>query len=418
MTKIQNSKQKFGAFEFRNFNLFRISDFDFRIFLFIFYSITLFLLAIYSYSQIDLNLTLSSFSLYQAFQQKLIQLGYFNRPLSALVYLILIFLLFILYLLSLYLAKKSKLTSKDLLVLILLTTGILFLSYPAFSHDLFNYMFDARIVTKYHLNPYFYKALNFPGDLWIRFMHWTHRTYPYGPFWILITLPFSFFGFGKFVLTLFNFKLMFAAFHLGNIYFIWKIVNKNNKGKAVLATIFYALNPLILIESQVSPHNEVMMLFFLLLTIYLLYIKQRFISAIVSLVVSSGIKFASVIVFPVVIYVAYRKRKIDTGTIIYLILFVLIIPLVVQINLREPFPWYFIPAIGIVSLNLTTNLAILLTGISLAALLRYAPFLFEGSYPNWVSNLQNWLFVIPLAISIGVIGIRLAKDMARIKAKS
>jgi len=145
------------------------------------YSLLLLFLIIYSYSQIDLNLTLSSNQLYQSIQQQLIYLGYFNRPLSTVVFTILLFLLFTFYFFILYLVNKKKVTLQKILLLVVLTCVILLFSYPAFSHDIFNYMFDARIVTKYYQNPYFHSALDFPNDLWTRFMHWTHRTYPYGP---------------------------------------------------------------------------------------------------------------------------------------------------------------------------------------------------------------------------------------------
>jgi len=74
-----------------------------------------------------------------------------------------------------------------LLISILIGVGLLF-SYPFLSHDLFNYLFDAKIVTFYHQNPYILKALDFPSDPWLRFMHWTHRTYPYGPSFLFLTL--------------------------------------------------------------------------------------------------------------------------------------------------------------------------------------------------------------------------------------
>ncbi|MBI5123164.1 hypothetical protein HZA75_04880, partial [Candidatus Roizmanbacteria bacterium] len=266
--------------------------------IYITYLVTLFTFAIYSYSQIDLNLTLSSNSLYQYFQQQLIYIGYFNRPLSTIIYILLLFLFFIFYFLFLWLVKQKKLTQLNILWLIIGSSVILFFAYPAFSHDIFNYMFDARIVTKYFSNPYFHTALDYPNDLWTRFMHWTHRTYPYGPVWLSITLPFSFAGFGKFVLTLFNYKLMFLLFHIGNIYLIYKILKKVFPKGVNLGLVFYALNPLILIESIVSPHNEVVMLFFLLLAVYTLFFKRNLLIAVVSLLLSAGVKFITIILLP------------------------------------------------------------------------------------------------------------------------
>ena len=150
------------------------------------YFFVLFLLSIYSYSQIDLNLTLLQTPWFLSFKSALINLGYYNRPLSTVIFTVLVLLL--------YIIKPKK---------IILAIGgvclISLLSYPFLSHDFFNYIFDARIVTLYHQNPYFFKALDFPNDTWIRFMQWTHRTYPYGPVWLVLTIIPSFLGFGKFI---------------------------------------------------------------------------------------------------------------------------------------------------------------------------------------------------------------------------
>ncbi|MDO8515495.1 MAG: hypothetical protein Q7S14_03265, partial [bacterium] len=152
------------------------------------YFFVLFLLSIYSYSQIDLNLTLLQTPWFLQFKETMINLGYYNRPLSTLAFIILVLLLYILK------PKKIILAIGGLCLISLF-------SYPFLSHDFFNYIFDARIITTYHLNPYFYKALDFPADDWIRFMQWTHRTYPYGPVWLIVTLIPSFLGFSKFILT-------------------------------------------------------------------------------------------------------------------------------------------------------------------------------------------------------------------------
>src|SRR3972149_9460018 len=169
-------------------------------------AIAFILLTLYSFSQIDLNLTLSGYLYYQKFQNMMIGLGYYRRPLSAAIYLILLVLIFLTYLKWLKLIRKYKISRNQLkwLLLIIVLAGIF--SYPAFSHDIFNYMFDARLVTKYQVSPWHYKALDFPADTWTRFMRWTHRPSVYPPIWIGLSLAPSLLGVGKFTLTLLLFK--------------------------------------------------------------------------------------------------------------------------------------------------------------------------------------------------------------------
>ncbi len=251
------------------------------------------LLLFYSFSQLDLNLTLSSNSVYQSFQKQLTLLGYFNRPLSTAIYIFIVLLLATSYLLLAAAAKQGKLHLRHFWLLVILTVLVLLPAYPAFSHDIFNYMFDARIVTKYGLSPWEYKALDFPADTWIRFMRWTHQPSVYPPIWIGISLLPSLLGFGKFTLTLLLFKVLAAGFYLGSI---WLIV----RWKGLLPAVLFAFNPLVIIETLVNGHMEITMIFFGLLAIYLSVSHRRLLSW-VSLVISIGIKYMTFYLAPMLI---------------------------------------------------------------------------------------------------------------------
>ena len=136
---------------------------------------------LYSFTQIDLSLTLSKASVWQDIQKSFQHIGYFQRPLSTLIFLILTLFLFLIYSLYLKFSLANKLTRKKVWYLIIFISIVLSFSYNAFSYDIFNNIFDAKILTYYHQNPFIHKALDFPNDPMLSFMHWTHRTYPYGP---------------------------------------------------------------------------------------------------------------------------------------------------------------------------------------------------------------------------------------------
>ena len=362
----------------------------------LFYILFVLCFSVFSYSQIDLNLTLWSNKYYQTVQQLLINLGYFNRPLSSAIYLALILLQFSFFRILLNITKDKKVFSKKTLVLLISFNIILaFIAYPAFSHDFFNYLFDARIVTKYHLNPYQFKALDFPGDLWTRFMHWTHRTYPYGPLWLIVTLPFSFMGFGKFVLTVTLFKLMFVIFYLLNTFIVWKLSKIILKKFSWQPVILYAFNPLIIIESLVSPHNENVMLFFFLYSCYLLFVfKNRFLAGL-SLFSSIGVKFITIVLMPL-----FFVKEIISNSLIFLkiSLILLFVPFILEVNYREAYPWYFIPLIGVTALINSAFLNKLVFYVSLGALLRYLPYFYMGSYQKEGVMQMNILLLLPVLL--------------------
>ena len=149
-------------------------------------------LFIYSFTQVDLSLTLSKASVYQAIEKQLQYVGFFQRPVSAAIFSIIFILLFAFYFIFLRLAKNNKLTFKNVVILVAIVFFGLVFAYNAFSYDLFNYIFDVKILTFYHLNPYFFKPMDFANDPMLSFMRWTHRTYPYGPSWLVLTVPLSF----------------------------------------------------------------------------------------------------------------------------------------------------------------------------------------------------------------------------------
>lgn len=284
------------------------------------YSILLFLFSVYSYALIDVNLTLINNKYWTSFRNMMVDFGYFHRDQSAIVFLIFIILLFIF---NWYFIKQYK--KINILLLTLITGGILLFSYPFLSHDLFSYIFDAKIVTQYHQNPYLMRPQDFPGDQWLRFLHWTHRTYPYGPTFLVTTLIPSFFAGTKFILQFLFFKLMFVIFYfLG----VWSLRKLNKKWAVIFAT-----HPLILVEGLMNSHNDLLSVSFSLLGIYSLLSNKNIIISRLLLVYSAGIKFITV---PLL----FLTKKYNLINQIVICLF---IGLMAYVSFtREIQPWYFL----------------------------------------------------------------------------
>ncbi len=354
------------------------------------YFLSLTALFFYSFTQIDLNLTISQQSLLQIFQKFFIQIGYFQRPLSTVIFLIILTWLFVFYLLFLLFINRKKINGKKMWFLILATNAILIFSYPAFSYDIFNYMFDARIFTHYSLNPYFFKALDFPFDSWTRFMHWTHRNYPYGPTWLLITIPLSYLGFGKFILTLFNFKLLAAIANIGSIYLIGRILEKTNPQKKILGMAIFAFNPLVIIENLVSAHHDIVMIFFALLSIYYFLVRKKF-NSVLAFLISAGIKYVTIFLLPIFIFGFQKKMIFILSGLTFL--FVL--------TQREVQPWYFLWVLPLIALNSEIKfLVFLAVSFSFGLLLRYAPFLYYGDWNSPVPTINFWFTLIPVVFAV------------------
>lgn len=370
------------------------------------YIATVVALFFYSFTQVDLNLTLSRFSIWQVIEKFFQHIGYFNRPLSTVFYLIIIFLLFIFYGIILLLAHRRQIAKKEVWFLIGITSAVLVLSYNAFSYDLFNYVFDAKIVTYYNQNPYTHKALDFPNDPMLSFMHWTHRTFPYGPVWLALTVPFSYLGSQLLLPTLILFKILIVSTFLGTVIFIGRIIKKIVPDQEVFALVFFGLNPLVMIESLVSSHNDIVMMFFAISSFYFL-LKKQYLKCLVIFLLSVGIKFATILILPAFIAILiFQQRKKNISWNIALIVIIILMSLAVAIaSLRTNFqPWYLLYLFPFMTL-IAKQPYIFIPSIimSFFSLLQYLPYLWLGNWDNPVPSILLTINILGVTSSMAFI---------------
>ena len=359
------------------------------VFMIILYAIIGILFFCYSYTQVDLGMTLSQVGVWQSMQKWFQHIGYFQRPLSTLLFISLISAYFMMYGWVLRAIQKKKISSKTVWTIILLTAGILVFSYPAFSYDLFNHMFTAKTVLVYHKNPYLVTPLQFAGvDPWLSFMHWTHVTSIYSPLWIFMTLFPYMFGFGYFLLLLWNFKILIVFFYLLAAWGIGKILENDGKIAQLTGIAIFALNPLVIIESTVSAHNDIVMMGLAIASIALFERKKLWSWVLLS--ASIAIKMMTACLIPA--YFLKRNR--------WVALVVMSIGLLLFLSEREVMAWYLLWILPFVALlPAKWNLIILSSGVSLGLLLRYAPFLYYGNWDYPVPEIKIWVTAIPIAIT-------------------
>lgn len=367
-------------------------------------------LFLYSFTQVDLSLTLSKLSIYQTTEKYFQHVGYFQRPLSAGIYISIIFLLFVFYFLFLSFAKKNLISRKQLWIVIIASASVLTFSYNAFSYDLFNYIFDAKIVTHYGQSPYLHKALDYSGDPMLSFMRWTHRVYPYGPLWLGLTVPLSFAGLNVFLPTFFMFKALMSLSFVGTAYFIEKILGKVSSRYKLEGLVFFALNPLIVVESLVSSHNDIAMLFFAVFALYLLLFKF-YIRAFILLIISIGVKFATGFILPVflAVLVLNKLKKNITAESIIVWICVFMAAAVVVASFRTNFqPWYLLYVLPFAALLPNKYYIFIPTVIlSFTSLISYLPFLYVGNWDPPVPAYLLYVLVGGLVISaISVLGFK------------
>jgi hypothetical protein len=324
---------------------------------YILYGALLFMVTIYSYVLVDPNLTLLNTAIWESVREWFVAFGYFQRESSSLVFL------FLLLFLSLFHWYFLRLPTVSVPILVAGMGFVALISYPLLSHDFFNYLFDAKILVHYHENPYFFKPTDFASDPWLRFMHWTHRTYPYGPVFLIISAIPAFLGFGKFLLYFLLFKVTFYLFYCAATYALYK----RNKIWAVL----FATHPFVIIEGLVNAHNDMIAVCIAIIGICFL-IEKKSLWGRITLLLSAGIKYLTL---PLIFIGRKRNNMVTIISFVVYTLFMVYLGLHYEIQ-----AWYFLGYFAFVPLY--SSLIMHAFPFFIGLILSYYPYVRYGAWDS------------------------------------
>ena len=354
------------------------------------YGLILIVVAIFSYGFVDTNFPYQSLD----FLHKLV---YEQRALATILYVGIILSMFAIY--ALLLRKVKKINSSTVWKLVWLSVGILLLAYPAFSNDIFNYIATAKVIYLYGENPYVVMPIEIENEPMLMFMHAANKFVLYGVSWITLSAIPHFLGLNNLLLTMFTFKLFIVSFYIGLCLVIWRLSDRKAS-----ALIFFALNPLVLLETFVGVHNDVVAMFFALLSYYLLQKRRLYLSLLI-LVISIFIKYATIFLLPAYIFAfvfTLKKKTIDWDRIwswsaISMLAIFMLSPL-----REEMYSWYFIWPISFIALlNLRKSAIGLVTAVfSVGLLLRFVPFIYTREWGGVTPLVKMLVTLIPPIIAL------------------
>ncbi len=365
--------------------------------------------AIFSFGLTAPNLLLLSNSLFIRFQFTMWDLLFNDREMLAVTYLVIIGFAVVSYLAMCWQAHKLREQLTSRLIAILLTAAVipLVFSSPALSYDVFNYIFNAKMVVIYQANPHQQVALDFAHDDWTRFMHNTHTPAPYGYGWTLMSLLPLMMGFSSFIATLGAFRL-FSILSLA-LWFV--LMSKNAKSKWLL--FMTALNPLLLLEIVSNIHNDFWMMVPAIWGMILVTRSkgaQRYIASGLLLLASASIKFATLSLLPLWALLGLQRiiPKLHTLFRNYAEFWPVLASIMLFVPLLHPrskhfLPWYLTWSLAWLPLfpsslekkqtpdilkKLVRIWPAVVLSFSFSGLLRYAPYLNTGSYTEAVDTQQ------------------------------
>lgn len=376
--------------------------------------------SIFSYVLVDPNLILSSHSIYLLWQSRLWHWLVIYPERITLIYLSVIGGLFGLHGWILVQIKQGLIGKKQLWILTALSLVALMFSYPGLSHDIFNYLFNAKMVWVYHANPHLQTAQQFSNDPWLIFMHNVHTPAPYGYGWTLVSLVPSLLGLHHLKVTLLLFRLLMVGCWL----LIGVLLDKHlkqmsiNNAERLFRLSLFMLNPLVLIETVGNIHNDVVMMLPALAAVLLFFQLRRKKSwlqlclAVVLLALSVSIKLATVVI-PLGLLAYLWFERYSQGLARWKVVnyfqrwswsdwlsMLLLLPLLTARS-QQFLPWYLIWSLTFLPLTNRGELRLLVGLFSISALLGYAPFLFWQNYSTEQTLLRK-LITFGLPIGVGL----------------
>lgn len=153
---------------------------------------------------------------------------------------------------------------------ILLTTALfslpLMLTFPVNATDVYRYFVRGRVTAVYRLSPFSFPPAAFPSDRYVSLAgEWAGATSPYGPVWELVAGGITALSGGNVQSALCLFKGLGALLHLAVAALVWLALRDAPPDRRSARTLLWAWNPALLLISVVNGHNDVLMLFWLLL---------------------------------------------------------------------------------------------------------------------------------------------------------
>ena len=180
--------------------------------------------------------------------------------------------------------------------------------YPINATDLFQYFFRSRIFVLYGCNPLFDTPGRFFTDPYLYLVgEWTDIASPYGPVWELLAGGVAWATGGKLLPNLLALKSMAVLFYAGGVVLVYKILGQLAPERRLGGTLLFAWNPLILFQWIGNGHNDVVMLFFILLGIWL-WARKRMLWVLPALTAAVLVKMIAVIVIPLFVLSIWLEK--------------------------------------------------------------------------------------------------------------
>jgi hypothetical protein len=187
-----------------------------------------------------------------------------------------------------------------------LVFGVLLLFvFPYDAADVFDNIMRGRITSVYGFSPFQDIPDRFWDDPFYSYMAWRYMTSLYGPGWELVAGLAAKFAGDSVISNVLAAKLELAAFLIGSVMLIAAILRRIAPERALAGVLFLAWCPLVLHETIGMGHNDIAMVFWVILAVWCL-LKRRYTLTILALVVGASFKYLPLMLVPMAGLIALR----------------------------------------------------------------------------------------------------------------
>jgi hypothetical protein len=165
---------------------------------------------------------------------------------------------------------------------------------PILSGDVFHYAIQGRMYAVHNLNPYTIAATNVTEDPFLPLAIWRDTATHYGPVWIQLSALCAYLGGGSPLLTVLCFKVLAGLANLFGALMVLALIRNITGRDGVIGLLFYAWNPILILESSGGAHNDAVMMAFALLGI-LLFSRNRLFLGMGAILASALIKYITLL---------------------------------------------------------------------------------------------------------------------------
>jgi len=179
---------------------------------------------------------------------------------------------------------------------------------PLDARDIYDNIFHGRILGVHKANPFRDVISSFPNDPFFKYPWWKDSPSAYGPLWETLAGVTAWLAGDGIIANILAFKILPGIFHLASIAVVVSFLRRTQPQHALSGALLLGWNPVLLYETWGNGHNDIAMIFWVLLAA--LWISRRQYSlGTLSLIAGMLIKFIPVLLIPAALLIGYHSLE-------------------------------------------------------------------------------------------------------------